>query len=160
MATHSSTLALKIPWMEEPGRSLAQATIHGVAKSQARLSDFTSLIHLLGIPGGSDSKASAYNAGDLDSVPGLGRSPGEEHGNPLQYSYLENPMDRGPWWATVHGVAKSWTATEHILLFVGVLRVVSNCDPVDCSPPGSSIHGILQARILEWVAMPSSRGSS
>ena len=58
MATHSSTLALKIPWMEEPGRSLAQATIHGVEKSRARLSDFTSLIHLLGIPGGSDSKES------------------------------------------------------------------------------------------------------
>ena len=69
-------------------------------------------------------------------------------------------MGRGPWWATVHGVAKSWTATEHILLFVGLLRVVSNCDPMDCSPPGSSIHGILQARILEWVSMPSSKGSS
>ena len=39
----------------------------------------------------------------------MGRSPGEGHGNPLQYSYLENPMDRGAWWATVHGVAKSWT---------------------------------------------------
>ena len=63
----------------------------------------------MGFPGGSEGKESACNAGDLDSVPGLGRSPGEEHGNPLQYSYLENPMDRGPWWATVHGVAKSRT---------------------------------------------------
>ena len=88
MATHSSTLALKIPWMEEPGRSLAQATIHGVAKSQARLSDFTSLIHLLGIPGGSDSKASACNAGDPGSIPGLERFPGEGNGNPLQYSSI------------------------------------------------------------------------
>ena len=43
------------------------------------------------------------------SIPGLGRSPGEGNGNPLQYSCLENPMDRGAWWATVHGVAKSWT---------------------------------------------------
>ena len=48
-------------------------------------------------PGGSDGKASAYNAGDLGSIPGLGRSLGEGHGNPLQYSCLENPMDRGAW---------------------------------------------------------------
>ena len=58
-------------------------------------------------PGGSDSKASAYNTGDLGSIPGLGRSPGEGNGNPLQYSCLENPMDGGAWWATVYGVAKS-----------------------------------------------------
>ena len=51
----------------------------------------------LGFPGGSDSKASAYNAGDLGSIPGLGRSPGEGNGNPLRYSCLENPMDRGTW---------------------------------------------------------------
>ena len=52
------------------------------------------------------------NAGDVrdsDSVPGLGRSHGEGQGNTLQYSYLENPMDRGPWRATAHGVARSWT---------------------------------------------------
>ena len=60
-------------------------------------------------PGGSDGKASAYNAGDLGSIPGSGRSPGEGNGNPLQYSCLENPMDGGAWLATVHGVAKSWT---------------------------------------------------
>ena len=60
-------------------------------------------------PGGSDGKASSYNAEDLGSIPGLGRSPGEGNGNPLQYSCLENPMDRGAWQATVHGVAKSRT---------------------------------------------------
>ena len=48
-------------------------------------------------PGGSDDKASTYNAGDSGSIPGLGRSPGEENDNPLQYSCLENPMDRGAW---------------------------------------------------------------
>ena len=48
----------------------------------------------------------AGDAGDMGSVPGLGRSPGGGHGNPLQYSYLENPMDRAAWWAIVHGVAK------------------------------------------------------
>ena len=58
---------------------------------------------------GSDGKASACNSGDLGSIPGSGKSPGEGNGNPLQYSCLENPMDGGAWWATVHGVAKSRT---------------------------------------------------
>ena len=60
-------------------------------------------------PGGSDSKESACNAGDLDLIPGSGRVPGEGNGYPLQYSCLENSMDRGDWQVTVHGVAKSWT---------------------------------------------------
>ena len=70
-------------------------------------------ILLLGFPGGSEVKASACNLGDLGSIPGSGRSPGEGYGNPLQYSCLENPMDRGAWWVTVHGVAKSWTWPSH-----------------------------------------------
>jgi len=57
--------------------------------------------------GGSDGKESACNVGDPGSIPGLGRSPGEGTGNPLQYSSLGNPLDRGAWWATVHGVTKS-----------------------------------------------------
>ena len=57
-------------------------------------------------------KASACNAGDLGSIPGSGRSPGEGNGNPLQYSCLESPMDGGAWWATVHGVAKSGTRLD------------------------------------------------
>ena len=56
--------------------------------------------------GGSDSKEFACNTGDLGSIPGLGRSPGKRNGSPLQYSCLQNPMDRGAWWATVHGVAR------------------------------------------------------
>ena len=60
-------------------------------------------------PGGSEVKASACNLGDLGSIPGSGRSPGEGNGNPLQYSCLENPMDGGAWWTTVHGVTKSQT---------------------------------------------------
>ena len=64
-------------------------------------------------PGGSDGKVSACNAGDPGSIPELGRSPGEGNGNPLQYSCLENPTDRGAWWATVHRVDKSHT-TEMI----------------------------------------------
>ena len=63
----------------------------------------------LDFPGGSDGKASAYNVGDLGLISGLGRSPGERNGNPLQYSCLENPTDGRAWWAAVHGVAKSRT---------------------------------------------------
>ena len=58
-------------------------------------SDLTVTLRGMGFPGGSDSKVSACNAGDLGSIPGSGRSPGEGNGNPLQYSCLENPMDRG-----------------------------------------------------------------
>ena len=61
----------------------------------------------------SDGKQSAFNVGDLGSLPGSGRSPGEGNGNPLQYSCLENPMDRGAWWDTVHGVSKSQTQLSH-----------------------------------------------
>ena len=60
-------------------------------------------------PGGSDGKESAYSAEDLGSIPGSGRSCGEGNGNPLQYSCLESPMDRGAWLATVHGVTKCQT---------------------------------------------------
>ena len=62
-----------------------------------------------GFPGGSDGEESTCNAGDLGSNPGLRRSPGEENGYPLQYSCLENSMDRGTWWTAVYGVAKTWT---------------------------------------------------
>ena len=67
------------------------------------------LLTIWGFPGGSDSKHSACSAGDPGLIPGLGRSPGEGNGNPLQYSCLEDSMDRGDWWATIHGVSKSWT---------------------------------------------------
>ena len=61
----------------------------------------------MGFPGGSQGKESAYNAGDPGLVPGLGRFPGEGNGYPLQYSCLENPMDRGAWEAADHRVSKS-----------------------------------------------------
>ena len=63
----------------------------------------------MGFPGGSNGKEFACNAGDLGSVPGLQRSPGEGNGHPLQYSCLEKSMERGAWQAIVHGVAKSQT---------------------------------------------------
>ena len=141
------------------------------------------------------------------------RSPGRGNGNPLQHSCLGNPLHRGAWWATGHGVAKELDMTEqlnnkedlettssplpsqkslchcqrhrHLSTYTGRTTVdprfqgrsscddgarvpakspqscLTFCDPRDCSPPGSSAHGILPARrILEWVAIPFSRGSS
>ena len=72
------------------------------------------IIWYISFPGGSEVKVSACNAGDLGSIPGWGRSPGEGNGNPLQYSCLENPMDRGAWWTAAHGVAKSQTRLSHL----------------------------------------------
>ena len=63
----------------------------------------------MGLPRDSDGKESACSAGDLGSVPGSERSSGEGNGNPLQYSCLENSVDRGAWWASVHGIAKNQT---------------------------------------------------
>ena len=113
--------------------------------------------------------ANAGDRRDMGSVPGSGRLPGGGHGNPLQYSCLENPMDRGTWRATVHKVAKSWTQLKR--LGPGVpMRVVLGSGQrrrgsqlrcaMDCSPSSSSAHGILQAGILEWVAITFSGGSS
>ena len=108
-------------------------------------------------PDGSDGKESSCNAGDLSSTPGLGRSPGEGNGYPLQYSCLENSMDRGIWWATVHGLTKSPTKLKRLTpsLSKWKLKSLSLCSPTDYT-----VHEILQARTLEWVAFPFSRESS
>ena len=71
------------------------------------LNDLDTTLQNMDLPWSSDGKESACNAGDMGSIPGLGRSPGEENGYPLQYSYLGNPMDRGAWHATAHGVTKT-----------------------------------------------------
>ena len=73
------------------------------------LTNNLAILSNLGVPGGSVSKESSCNAGDPGSIPGLKGSPGGGNGNPLQYSCLENLIDRGAWQATVHGVAKSQT---------------------------------------------------
>ena len=78
-------------------------------------------------PGGSDGKASAYNERHPGSIPGCGRFPGEGNGNPLQCSCLENPMDRGAWWAAVHGVTKSWTQLSNFTFtFHNKIKVKKN----------------------------------
>ena len=151
MAPHSSSLAWKIPWTEEPGRLQSMGLLRVGHDRATSLSLFTfmhwrkkwqptpvllpgesqgrgSLVgchlwgrtesdttevtqqHVLlmqGFPGDSDGKVPVCNVGDPGSIPELGRSPGEGDGSPLQYSCLENPMDRGTWYATVHGVTKS-----------------------------------------------------
>ena len=78
----------------------------GVVGGDQRTQDYLSERSFLGDSGG---KKTACNAGDLGSIPGLGRSPGEGNGCALQYSCLQNSTDRGAWWATVHGVTKSQT---------------------------------------------------
>ena len=84
-------------------------TLFKKKKSQNKHGEKRTLCAAFWFLGGSDGKASACNVGDPGSIPGLGRSSGEGNGNPLQYSCLENSMDGGAWWATVHGVTKSWT---------------------------------------------------
>ena len=103
-------------------------------------------MHSSGFPGGSDGKESACNAGDLGSIPELGRSPGGRHGNPLQYSCLENPMDRGDWWAIVYRVKES-DMTEWLTLhfFTVPFSSVAQscpilCDPMDCSTRVFPVH--------------------
>ena len=96
---------------------------------------------------------------DTSSVLGLGRSPGGGNGNPLQYSCLENPMDRGAWWATVHRVTLSRTSLKQLSMAAAGAAAKSLqscptlCNPTEGSAPGSPVPGILQARTLEWVAI-------
>ena len=112
MATHSSILAWRIPWTEEPGRLKSIAL-----QSWTQLKRFSPQACNLykGFSGGSVVKtppANTGNTGDLDLIPGWGRSPGVGNGNSIQYSCLGNPMDRGAWWAIVHGLAKSKTKSR------------------------------------------------
>ena len=131
-------------------------------------------------PGGPVVKNPPTNVGDSGSIPGSGRSPKGGQGNPLQYSCLENPLDRGAWQATVHRVTKSWTwqkglsmhawrghggSVPHALPYASLSLGYSWVFAQPCpSEPTKflcpSVHRILQARILESVAISSSRGSS
>ena len=169
MATHSSVLAWRIPWTEEPGGlqslgsqsqtwlkwlstqvahtcccenftiisrtllSLPTETLFPLKNNSAFspplanniLPSISMNLNTLGIyvifSGVSDGKESACNAGDVGLIPWLGRSPGKGNGTPLQHSCLENPMDRGAWWATVHGITESWTNWRLTLSFSSIL---------------------------------------
>ena len=111
-----------------------------------------------GFPGDSEVNASASNVGDWGLISGSGRSPGEGNGNPLQYSCLENPMDGGTWWDTVHRVAKSRTRLSNFtsLHFTSVGKgfACSTGDP--CSIPGlgrSSGEGIGYPLQYSWASL-------
>ena len=80
---------------------------------------FLFMAEYFGFPGGAEVKASAYTVGDLGSIPGWGRSSGDGNGNPLQYSCLENPRDRGAWWGAVYGVAQSRTQLSDLAAAAG-----------------------------------------
>ena len=119
----------------------------------------------MGFPYSSISKDSACNAGDLGSIPGSVRSSGEGNGNPLRNFGLENPMDRGAWQATVHGIHN--LATKPPAHYLGLVWVCMLSSSVLSDPlwphglkPTRLLYGIFQVRILEWVVISSSRGSS
>ena len=116
-----SQFQLSLPWQPVSGIKMSNTKQEGLSILQCRRPQFESwdwkipwrrdrlpIAVFMGFPGGADGKESACNAGDLGSIPGLRRAPGRGHGNPLQYSCLENPHGKGAWWATVHGVTKSW----------------------------------------------------
>ena len=107
---------------------------------------------------------------DLGSIPGLGRSSGGGHGHPVQYRWLESPVDRVAWQATVHGVTKSQTRLKWLRMHIHELYLVYKrvlvtqscptlCNLMDSSLPGSSVPGIPQRIILEWVTISFSKGS-
>ena len=124
-------------------------------------------------PGGSDGKESTYNAGDLSLIPGLGKSPGEGNGNPLQYSCLDNSMDRGAWWATVYGVAKrqtwlsdkQWTQwtdfhlSWHTLCSIPIIKTQFSCSFLGLTnliPKIRNIHFRVDKRKFYHLSLKSS----
>ena len=101
-----------------------QFSIRSIKNNKNKIFILPSFVLFLGFPGGSDGKESAFNAGDLGSIPGLRKSPGEGKGYPLQYSYLGNSIDRGTWRATVHEVPELDTTERFLLSLILSLKVL------------------------------------
>ena len=112
----ASTTSIPCSWSGLQGENSSNRPLRRTSQKPSILlddQDKTSVRQSLGIfPHSSVDKESVCKAGDQGSIPGSGRSPGEGNGNPLQYSCLENTMERGAWWATVHGVAKQSDPTQ------------------------------------------------
>ena len=132
-ATHSNTLAWKIPWMEKPGR-VQSIGLQRVGHNEQLHFHFhfyksysIKVIMDPDFPGGSNGKESACNAGDHGSIPGSGKSPGEGNGNPLQCFCLDNSMDRGAWWAIVHGVSRSCIRLSNFTFIFTDLEIIILC---------------------------------
>ena len=136
-----------------------QATVHGVTKLEG--SHFLIWKHYkatMGFPGGASGKEPSCQCRRHKRCrfnPWV-RKPGAGHGNPLQYSCLENPRDGAAWWAAVLWITKSQARLKQFSTHAAAAKSLQLCstlfDPIDGSPPGSPIPGILQARTLEWVA--------
>ena len=114
MAPHSSTLAWKIPWMEEPCRLQSVGSLRVRHDEATSLSIFTFHFHALEKEMATHSSVLAWTIPEYSRcsnyiLPTVYFINGEGNATPLQYSCLENPMDGGAWWAAVHGVTKSWT---------------------------------------------------
>ena len=111
-ATYSSILVLRVPWAVQSmgSQRVGQdwVTFTSLPRRQGRASQVALAVK--------NSPANAGDVRDIGSIPGSGRSPEGGNVNPLQYSCLENPMDRGAWWPTVHGITKSWTRNEQLTL--------------------------------------------
>ena len=140
MAPHSSTLAWKIPWT----KGIAWwAAVHGVAKSRTQLSDFPFTFH--------------FHALEKKWQPSPVFLPGESQGRgSLVGCRLWGRTESG----TTEATRQRYRRLASAYAVLSLQSCPTLCDPMDSSPPGSSVHGILQARILEWIAMPSSRRSS
>ena len=103
----------------------------------------------IGFPRGSDGKEPTHNAGDLDLIPGSGKSPGERNSNPLQYSCLENPIGRGAWWATVHGVAQRWARLSDKHLHLHRWLMVTVLDSADLERKSPNLTQHLRSLVLD-----------
>ena len=112
--------------------------------------------NILGFPGdasGKEPACSCWGLRDAGLIPALRRSPGEGHGNPLQYSSLENPMDKGAWWATVHKVAKSWTWLKQLSMHAQVIYSLKfSCYGIWTLQGTTIIHKYILFKIYVWKA--------
>ena len=120
---YSELISFRVDWFD-------LLAVQGTLKTFLQCQIIITITDYNGLPSWLNSKESACNAkatGDVGLIPGLGRSLGGEHGNPLQYSCLENLMDRGGWQATVHGVAKSWTwlkwLSTHVYMYQNIIVI-------------------------------------